>query len=146
MPRHPNLELHGNETRLEIRSLQKGAASPGDRAGAMALLNEVVSRTTRPIHIGHSTFPVSLTPLAIPYRIQLFTVDQDPTVSRYFLSDTFSARMWSGLSKNGTYKTIRNAGLIANMLQKCYETGTVQMMQLRCETVANALRPILDRV
>jgi len=104
MPRHPNLELHGNETRLEIRSLQKGATGLGDRTEAMALLNEVISRTTRPIHIGHSTFPVSLTPLAIPHRIQLITVDQDPTASRYFLSDTVSARMCSGQSKNGAHK------------------------------------------
>jgi hypothetical protein len=138
MPRHPKFELHRNETRLEIRSLQKGATSPGDRTEAMALLNEVISHTTRPIHIGHSTFPVSLTPLAIPHRIQLITVDQDPTVSRYFLSDTVSARMWSGLSKNGACKTIRDSGLIANMLHKCYETDAVLNMHLHRTTVANA--------
>ena len=144
MPRHANLESHELETRLGIRSLQKGATSPGGRTGAMALLTEVISRTTRPIHIGHSIFPVSLTPLAIPHRIQLFTVDQDPTVSRYLLSDTFFARMWSGLSKNGTYGTIRNYGLIANMLQKCYEIDAARKMQLHRKTVANAVRRILE--
>ena len=144
MLRHPNLKSYGLETRLEIGSPQKGATSPADRAGAMAPLNEVVSRTTRPIHIGHSTFPVSLTPLSIPHRIQLLTVDQDPTVSRYLLSDTFFARMWSGLSKNGTYGTIRNYVLIANMLQKCYEIDAARKMQLHRKTVANAVRRILE--
>jgi len=84
-PRHPNFESHGLETRLETGSLQKGVTIPSDRFGAMTLLNEVVSRTTRPIHIGHSTFPVSLTPLPIPHRIQLVTVDQDLTVSPILL-------------------------------------------------------------
>ena len=144
MPRHPNLDLQGLDTRLGIRSLQKCATSPDDRTGAMALLNEVISRTTRPIHIGHSIFPVSLTPLTIPHRIQLFTVDQDPTVSPFFLSDTLSARMWCALSKNSAHTTIQNIELIANMLQKCYKTDAVRKLQSHRKTDANALRRRLE--